>query len=269
MLPPKNPLEEKKHLQEYEAMMKKAKKLELQKQKENDKKREQKERRQKHALYVWEKTIIPNWESKFNQPRTVVLWNQGIPARCRKAVWSLRIGNPLKITNDTFNECARRLPQYSKKSTMDESHGVPMPILSSNHDPYMTSLYSIGKHPTTSSLDVLQGRKNEDENEVSSSHSLNSDSTPRSMDVEEESAIDFGSNSSHVEDIGLEDDIGDDDSTSQDEEDDDSKVIKNVAAINYLNKEIDEDILRTLPSLCVFQVARKKNTPFITVMYNH
>jgi hypothetical protein len=31
-------------------------------------------------------------------------------------------------------------------------------------------------------------------------------------------------------------------------------MLRDPSAINFLNKAIDEDILRTLPSLCVFQV---------------
>jgi hypothetical protein len=268
MLPPKNPQEEKKHLQEYEAMMKKAKKLELKKQKEYEKKREQKDRRVKHALYVWEKDIIPNWKARLNQTRTIVLWNQGIPARCRKKVWALRIGNTLNITKSTFNECVKRVPQSVSTNHRDSSHGAPMPILSSNtklYDPYSDglpqdpSLYSLrNQHSKTSSLNVLQ------END-SSSYSLNSiEESANDDSVDGTSTVDLGSNSSsRVDDIGLEDDIDDDDSTSQEEEDidddiTDDKIITDSATINYLNKAIDEDILRTLPSLCVFQVKQNK-----------
>lgn len=288
MLPPKDPQEEKKHLQEYEAMMKKAKKLEMKKQKENDKKREQKDRRVKHALYVWEKDIIPNWKSRLNQTRTIVLWNQGIPARCRKRVWALRIGNPLNVTKTTFIECVRRVPLRAK-ANMDDSHGAPMPIVASNHNTKLYDLYADGKahdpalyslqrRQRTSSLDVLR-EDNEDSDHFASTYSLNStDDASYSVNgsVGDRSTTDLGSNSSHADEdgnIGLEDDDGDDDddSTSQEEdiEDDavDDKILKDPAAINYLNKAIDEDILRTLPSLCVFQVNSSKNDPDPYVTY--
>jgi hypothetical protein len=299
MLPPKNPQEEKKHLQEYEAMMKKAKKLEAKKQKETSRKREEKDKKTSHAIHVWENDIIPHWKSRVKDKRTVMLWNQGVPPRCRKKVWGLCIGNPLNITKTTFTECTRRVPQ-GLRATVSESHGPPMPIVSTStntkaYDPYVhhdhlvqqqqqkqhqeAPLYTIRRQRRTSSLDVLREHKEdrlgvsteEEETEdddryvsmserPSSSYSISS--SRKSDSVGGRSAMELESKLSQEDDedsIGLEDDNEDDeddDTSSQDEigEVDDDKVLKDPTTINFLNKAIDEDILRTLPSLCVFQV---------------
>ncbi|OAC98586.1 hypothetical protein MUCCIDRAFT_150009, partial [Mucor lusitanicus CBS 277.49] len=189
MLPPKDPHEEKKHLQEYESMMKQAKKLEAKKQRESNKKREEKDKKASYAIYTWENDIIPHWKSRIKDKRTMVLWDQGIPPRCRRKVWCLKIGNPLNITKNTFSECTRRVPQAVRQTsksantttttTNGDSHGAPMPIRKEDRHGH------------------------------------------------------------HAED---------------DDEDDEDGHKETQDPINFLNKAIDEDILRTLPSLCVFQV---------------
>lgn len=319
MLPPKNPQEEKKHLQEHEAMMKKAKKIEAKKKKESNRKREEKDKKTNHAIYVWENDIIPHWKSRVKDRRTVALWNQGVPPRCRKKVWRLRIGNPLNITKTTFSECMRRVPQGVRKTVnnhpANESHGPPMPIVSTftntkAYDPYVhhdhlvqqqqqqqhqeSPLYTIRRQRRTSSLDVLREKKEdrpggtctEDEEtedddryadftnftntsmseRPSSTYSFSSSTHEgerhKNDSMDGRVAMDLESKPSEDDDaddsIGLEDDDEDDeDTSSQDEigdEVDDDKVLKDPTAITFLNKAIDEDILRTLPSLCVFQV---------------
>jgi hypothetical protein len=324
MLPPKNPQEEKKHLQEYEAMMKKAKKLEAKKQKETNRKREEKDKKTSYAIYVWENDIIPHWKSRVKDRRTIALWNQGVPPRCRKKVWRLRIGNPLNISKTTFSECTRRVPQGVRNTTtttntnnrpLSESHGPPMPIVSTSantkaYDPYVhhdhlvqqqqqqhqeAPLYTMRRQRRTSSLDVLREHK-EDRLGISSTEDEETEDDDRCADftnftnismaerppstysfsssthegghtksdsVGGRSAMELESKPSQEDNeddsIGLEDDNeddDDDDTSSQDEVDevDDDKVLKDPTAINFLNKAIDEDILRTLPSLCVFQV---------------
>ncbi|GAN02498.1 hypothetical protein MAM1_0023c01942 [Mucor ambiguus] len=327
MLPPKDPHEEKKHLQEYESMMKQAKKLEAKKQRESNKKREEKDKKASYAIYTWENDIIPHWKSRIKDKRTMVLWDQGIPPRCRRKVWCLKIGNQLNITKNTFGECTRRVPQAVRQNSKNtatangDSHGAPMPIVTSNHhttyDPYhqhptstaaaassSEQLYRRTRQRRTSSLDVLRERKEdrhrhhedeedeEDEEETeeeeqdrvasfsnftnmptnhasSSTYSFTSNDDHFDRYSQSEggrSALELGSAQGDDDSIALEDDDNDDDEeetdTNSDQEDghnngdmDDDKVLRDPAAINFLNKAIDEDILRTLPSLCVFQVS--------------
>lgn len=281
MLPPKDPQEEKKHLQEYENMMRKARKLEAKKQKDVYRKKEEKDRKTSYAIQTWENEIIPQWKSRVKDKRTIQLWDQGVPPRCRKKVWRLKIGNELNITKNTFNECLRRVPQAVR--TKDQ------PIAKKPYDPASTNVldppYRIGRQRRTSSLDVLREKQeeqhrfddSEDYGRRSSMELRPSSSTTCSYATESESGTEeshkrgesFGGRSAmeldstrnsntEDDDIGLEDDNEDDDTSSQEDEgeedDDDDKRLKDPTAINFLNKAIDEDILRTLPSLCVFQV---------------
>lgn len=279
MLPPKDPQEEKKHLQEYESMMRKARKLEAKKQKEVYRKKEEKDRKTSSAIQTWENEIIPQWKSRVKDKRTVQLWDAGVPPRCRKKVWRLKIGNQLNISKSTFHECLRRVPQAVR--TKDQL----APKKSYEPDPS----YGIRRQRRTSSLDVLREQEEhhrfDDSDRRSSMELRPSSSTSYSYATESESGTEanhkrgdsFGgrsameldstrnSNIDDDDDIDLEDDIGleddndeddDDDTSSQDDEgeDDEDKRLKDPTAINFLNKAIDEDILRTLPSLCVFQV---------------
>ncbi|CEP15882.1 hypothetical protein [Parasitella parasitica] len=305
MLPPKNPQEEKKHLQEYESMMKQARKLQAKKQRDSDRKREEKDKKTSYAIYSWENDIIPHWKSRAKDKRTLVLWDQGIPPRCRKKVWRLKIGNQLNITRSTFSECTRRVPQAVRHTKgVGDSHGAPIPIVAApNHwtydpspepDQQQQQVYLHGRPRRTSSLNVLRDQgesadeeqqQQQDENGANftnmpkhslstSSFTSNEDAFDRNSQSEGgRSAFDLGSH--HEDDnIGLEDDFDDDDydeqddtSDQEDEPDnengnddnglDDDKVLKDPAAISFLNKAIDEDILRTLPSLCVFQATRR------------
>ncbi|CAO3655034.1 unnamed protein product [Mucor hiemalis] len=277
MLPPKDPQEEKKHLQEYESMMKKARKLEAKKQKEIYRKKEEKDKKTSSAIHTWENDIIPNWNSRVKDKRTIQLWNQGVPPRCRKKVWRLKIGNNLNVTKTTFSECLRRVPQAVRTKDQPVPHRMyePTTTLSTPE----LSLYNVRRQRRTSSLDVLREKQEDkhrfDDGEYSikssielrpSSSTTYSNRSGSSVDNFHKRNESFGGRSAmeldsngdsrdNDDDIGLEDDE-EDDTTSQEEDDDvddDDKVLHDPSAINFLNKAIDEDILRTLPSLCVFQ----------------
>lgn len=281
MLPPKDPQEEKKHLQEYETMMKKARKLEAKKQKENYRKKEEKDKKTVNAIQTWENEIIPQWKSKVKDKKTIQLWVQGVPPRCRKRVWKLKIGNDLEITKSIFLECQRRVPQSARTKDQIVSQKPFDPTTTNALDP---PSYHSRRQRRTSSLDVLREQEDHlhrfDENDgrrssmelrpsSSTSYSFATDSEyeeshKRADSFGGRSAMELESNRDSNDDadidIGLEDDE-EDDTTSQEDEgeegDDEEKILTDPTAINFLNKAIDEDILRTLPSLCVFQVKKK------------
>lgn len=285
MLPPKDPQEEKKHLQEYESMMRKARKLEAKKQKELYRKKEEKDRKTSFAIQTWENEIIPQWKTRVKDKKTIQLWDQGVPPRCRKKVWRLKIGNELNITKNTFTECLRRVPQSVRAK--DQLMTKKAYDVSSSNNVLPDPNFKLRRQRRTSSLDVLRekqeeqfrfddtedyGRRSSMELRPSSSTSYSfatvsesgtEESHKRVESISGRSAMELDStrNSNDDDNIGLEDDDDDDDNdtTSQEdeiEEDDneDEKRLKDPSAINFLNKAIDEDILRTLPSLCVFQV---------------
>ncbi|CAO3699385.1 unnamed protein product [Rhizopus stolonifer] len=263
MLPPKDPQEEKKHLQEYEAMMKKSKKLEAKKQKELLRKREEKDKKASQAIQLWETDIIPKWNTRIQERKTLLLWDQGVPPRCRRKVWKLKIGNRVNVTKETWIESLKRAPLARKPK-----RAKPVPMATQD------GLYKQRKR--TSSLDVLREkgdgesyvsdmevRYESSEEEEEDEGDSESGGRPAmeldfSFEEEEKEEID-GEVNGEEEDEEDEDEEDDDDSDSlcldedQTENGDQATLVTNPTAISFLNKAIDEDILRTLPSLCVFQ----------------
>jgi len=57
---------------------------------------------------IWEKEILPRWEARRDDKRTVQLWRAGLPPRVRGRVWALAIGDTLGITDDLFEICLGR-----------------------------------------------------------------------------------------------------------------------------------------------------------------
>ncbi|KAG1440641.1 hypothetical protein G6F56_011838 [Rhizopus delemar] len=264
MLPPKDPQEEKKHLQEYEAMMKKSKKLEAKKQKELLRKREEKDKKASQAIQLWETDIIPKWNTRIQERKTLLLWDQGVPPRCRRKVWKLKIGNRANVTKETWAESLKRAPLARKPK-----RAKPVPMTTQD------GLYKQRKR--TSSLDVLR-EKGDGENYVSDMEVRYESSEEEEEDEGDSESggrpameLDFSFEEEEKEEVDGEVDGEEEDEEDEDEEDDDDSdslclgedqtengdqttLVTNPTAISFLNKAIDEDILRTLPSLCVFQV---------------
>ncbi|KAI8393510.1 rab-GTPase-TBC domain-containing protein [Radiomyces spectabilis] len=330
MLPPKNPQEEKKHLQQHEAMMKKALQLEAKREKEYHRRKEQKDKKLSQATQIWERDILPHWNTKSKDKKTRELWLQGIPPRCRKRVWLIAIDNPLKLSKDVFQQCLRRVPQIPRTTHADDKkyeyesstnimsnkranasyehqtlnnnsgHSGMERSYSSDDIQEMEghtdeSFYNFRRTRRTSSLNVLH----EDEDKKSGSGGLEVPPSPRSssesttvtyelhrpeenyasqddqnvdktdmgfggraaMELLSEESLDQYRNS-FDDSVQVEDDYVLDDEDENGTEDNDNlealgshpdATSADMTTIAFLNKMIDEDILRTLPSLCVFQ----------------
>ncbi|KAI9317156.1 rab-GTPase-TBC domain-containing protein [Dichotomocladium elegans] len=304
MLPPKDPHEEKKHLQQHQAMMKKAKKLEAKKEREFHRRKEEKDKKMAQAVRLWEHDILKNWDIRRKDLRTRELWLQGLPPRCRKRVWILAIGNDLKLSKETFASSIKRIPHTTAPAKRHSDEGQ-----SDNHilehqrssewerdeiveenSQEPEELYDLRRVRRTSSLNVLHEDPSEKVNYPESlyeqPHVTDSDGGEavvvgvaagsedndekeegrRAMEIEganiSASILDSGQHSSLDGDRDEDDDnddvrVTDDDITSSD--DDTSSdfsadmPFEESAATTYLSKAIDEDIIRTLPSLCVFQ----------------
>ncbi|CAG8446044.1 12427_t:CDS:10 [Ambispora leptoticha] len=107
-LPPKSLKEEKRHMQEHEAMMRKAKQAEIKKLQREQKRKQQRDKQYQSALTAWENDIIPNWQVARHEKTTRDLWWKGIPPRCRSKVWSMCIGNKLSVSKATYDICLDR-----------------------------------------------------------------------------------------------------------------------------------------------------------------
>ncbi|CAE1277848.1 TBC1D14 [Acanthosepion pharaonis] len=124
-LPSKAPEEERKHKQEYEAMVEAAKKKE---QKDIRQKKKNLQQQLKHeeqlvaAAKTWNSEVLPNWEVTKQTKRARDLWWNGLPPSVRGRVWKLAIGNELNITSELYEICLNRAKDRIKLLS-EESHG--------------------------------------------------------------------------------------------------------------------------------------------------
>ena len=66
------------------------------------KKKQEREEFIRKSLIIWEKEIIPNWNEKKYEKRTISLWKHGLPSKVRGNLWKLAIGNVLGISKDLY-----------------------------------------------------------------------------------------------------------------------------------------------------------------------
>ncbi|OZJ03304.1 hypothetical protein BZG36_02287 [Bifiguratus adelaidae] len=130
-LPPKPPAEEARHLKEHRKMMRQSLQLEEAKAKAEEAKQLQRDKQMKAAIYTWENNVLPHWDIKKSDPKTIYLWKDGIPPRCRERVWGLCIGNELKISRETWLVLMSRMRRPSRSSVYyDNSHSTRRSIMS-------------------------------------------------------------------------------------------------------------------------------------------
>jgi len=130
-LPSKDPEEELKHKQEYEAMVEAAKKREQKEAKLRKKqlhRQLQQEEAMAAAVKVWNQEILPNWESIHSSKRVKDVWWSGIPPSVRGKVWQLAIGNELNITAELYEICLNRakdrLKLISETGDSEDEHSA-------------------------------------------------------------------------------------------------------------------------------------------------
>lgn len=102
-LPPKPKEEDKKHMQQYQQMVKAAKQAELKKEQKDQKSKQERDKTYVDITQIWETEILPNWKSAMYESRTKeIIWNKGVPPRDRGRIWSLSIGNALACGRETY-----------------------------------------------------------------------------------------------------------------------------------------------------------------------
>ncbi|CAG8544226.1 5676_t:CDS:10 [Ambispora gerdemannii] len=149
-LPPKSLKEEKRHMQEHENMMRRAKQAEMKKLQREQKKKQQRDKQYQSALTAWEIDIIPNWQVARHEKTTRDLWWKGIPPRCRSKVWSMCIGNPLSVSKATYDICLDR----AFKAKSESSDGLESPTRrESSHN--MVNLFELIENEISETLPAL------------------------------------------------------------------------------------------------------------------
>jgi len=110
-LPPKSEEEERRHQTEFNEILRQAKKRELKALKLKKRtllKQFRQEDEIRGAIRAWTNDILPSWPLSITNKRTRELWWNGIPSPIRPKVWSLAIGNDLRITDELFRICVER-----------------------------------------------------------------------------------------------------------------------------------------------------------------
>ncbi|ORY82483.1 rab-GTPase-TBC domain-domain-containing protein, partial [Protomyces lactucae-debilis] len=101
-LPPKSKREEKKHLREYEKLIRGSLEVDRKVQRKKYKQVNSKAKHLTNSVEQWDKAILPHFDTAIRDPRTRALWWSGLPSRVRGRVWATCIGNALSVTPDTF-----------------------------------------------------------------------------------------------------------------------------------------------------------------------
>lgn len=114
-LPPKDPREEKKHLQEYQRMMKAS--IEAEKKREEKIKNMQsaKEDTRGSLHRIWTFYVNPTTDLTAIDRRVNDLCWRGIPSNLRGQVWQRTVGNHLGLTPDTFALATRRVQEIKSR----------------------------------------------------------------------------------------------------------------------------------------------------------
>jgi len=114
-LPPKNQKEDRKHLADWEAMMKESRAagtvvhlaiitilnehliVEERRRKALQERRLARELKIEQSMHIWEKEIIPDWRIVHRNSTLRKLWWNGIPTKLRSMVWERAAGNALAL----------------------------------------------------------------------------------------------------------------------------------------------------------------------------
>ncbi|KAL7274845.1 hypothetical protein RUND412_002229 [Rhizina undulata] len=107
-LPPKSKEEEKRHLREYQKMMRLSQESERKRLEKERFEQEQRERLKDDLFKVWDQHIIPNFTKMTRKSETRELWWRGVAPRCRGTVWQLSFGNHLAASADTYRLALKR-----------------------------------------------------------------------------------------------------------------------------------------------------------------
>ncbi|KAL7749077.1 hypothetical protein RI367_005482 [Sorochytrium milnesiophthora] len=107
-LPPKDSKEDQKHLQQYQSMLKHAKRKEQRESAEQQKQRDARERELTKNAVVWQTQIINKWSAQRQSAKALDLIWKGLPPQVRPIVWTLAIGNECNITPDVYQLCCER-----------------------------------------------------------------------------------------------------------------------------------------------------------------
>ncbi|KAI6163883.1 rab-GTPase-TBC domain-containing protein [Pisolithus thermaeus] len=153
-LPPKSREEDRKHMADWEAMMKESRAagvelllsrrlaatltaplvLEERRRKGLQQRRIARELNIERLMHIWEKDILPDWRVVHRDPAFRKLWWNGVPTKLRCIMWERAIGNTLALSKDSYRT-------YLSRARRALSSGVfPSDILQEMEEDIITTL---------------------------------------------------------------------------------------------------------------------------------
>ena len=115
-LPPKDPREEKKHLKEYQRIMAASVEAEKNREQRSRMERCQKDDTREALNRIWEQYVFPPWKSGGSEHRTQELWWRGVSPKVRGKVWERAIGNPLGLSDASYQKALQRAKDIQARS---------------------------------------------------------------------------------------------------------------------------------------------------------
>ncbi|TFY64304.1 hypothetical protein EVJ58_g2726 [Rhodofomes roseus] len=107
-LPPKPRDEDRKHMADWEQMMKRSRAAEEKRRKALEERRYSREKKIDESIGRWEREIVPDWTVVNRNPALRKLWWAGIPTKLRATMWQNAVGNTLVLSKDAYKTCLAR-----------------------------------------------------------------------------------------------------------------------------------------------------------------
>ncbi|THH13468.1 hypothetical protein EW146_g6750 [Bondarzewia mesenterica] len=104
----KSRAEDKKHMADWEKMMKQSRVAEEKRRKALNERRLARELKVEESLHIWEREILPDWRVVNEIPALRKLWWAGIPTNLRAVLWERAVGNALALSKDSYRTCLAR-----------------------------------------------------------------------------------------------------------------------------------------------------------------
>ncbi|PYI27546.1 hypothetical protein BP00DRAFT_450143 [Aspergillus indologenus CBS 114.80] len=118
-LPPKDPLEEKRHLKEYKRMMAQSREADKRRAAKVASEKCEKDNTRETLQQIWDEYVYPNWDNVIQEPRTRELWWRGVPPRLRGSTWQRAIGNELALSDETYKKALQRAKDVRARPDSD------------------------------------------------------------------------------------------------------------------------------------------------------
>ncbi|KAK0481730.1 rab-GTPase-TBC domain-containing protein [Armillaria novae-zelandiae] len=120
-LPPKSRQEDKKHMLDWQSMMKQSRAAAEKRRKAFEERRIVRERKIDESIHLWERDIVPDWRVVNKNPALRRMWWRGIPSKLRASMWERAVGNPLALNKDNYRVCLSRAKRALTSGTFPQA----------------------------------------------------------------------------------------------------------------------------------------------------